>query len=179
VFGNGLGAMIAILTGARDQRLAGVVAANCPARIGDFLLTRARRALFAVAKLIAPVASLRISIDHFYDYEQLIDDPSWVSTIRRDPLIADARRLSAGTYRELLETWDGPQAAHELHTPLLVIQGRNDNLQPARQSRLVFEAAAGSVKRYELVDTGHLPHLEAPAMLAERLVEWMSGIGRP
>lgn len=185
LFGNSLGAMIAVLTGSRDRRLAGVVAANCPARIGDFLLTRARRTLFALAKLTAPVAPLRISIDHFYAYEQLIDDPSWVSTIRRDPLIADARRLSAGTYRELLETWDGPQAARELLAPLLVIQGRHDNLQPPRQSELVFEAARSRQSsvdgrtRYELVDTGHLPHLEAPAMLAERLVEWMSEVGRP
>jgi pimeloyl-ACP methyl ester carboxylesterase len=119
-------------------------------------------------------------IDHFYAYERLIDDPSWVSTIRRDPLIADARRLSAGTYRELLETWDGPQAARELRMPLLVIQGRNDHLQPPRQSELVFEAARsrdGST-RYELVETGHLPHLEAPGMLAERLVAWMSEITR-
>ena len=178
LFGNSLGAMIAVLTGSRDQRVSGVAAANCPARIGDFLLTRPRRALFAVAKLIAPLAPLRISIDHFYSYEQLIDDASWVSTIRGDPLIADARRLSARTYRELLETWDGRQAARELHTPLLVIQGRNDNLQPPRQSRLVFEAADGR-KRYELVDTGHLPHLEAPTGLARLLVEWTSEIGRP
>lgn len=182
LFGNSLGAMIAILTGTRDQRLAGVAAANCPARIGDFLLTRPRRALFAAAKLIAPVAPLRISIDHFYTYEQLIEDASWVSTIRHDPLITDARRLSAGTYRELLETWDGPRAARELHTPLLVIQGRNDNLQPAQQSRLVFEAAgslADGRARYELVNTGHLPHLEAPEMLAGKLIEWISEISRP
>lgn len=181
LFGNSLGAMIAILAGSRDQRVVGVVAANCPARIGDFLLTRPRRALFAVAKLIAPVAPLRISIDHFYAYEQLIDDPSWVATIRRDPLVADARRLSVPTYRQLLETWDGPQAARKLRIPLLVIQGRNDKLQPPRQAELVFEAAPSDnrTKRYELVDTGHLPHLEAPAMLAERLVEWTSEISRP
>ncbi|MGZ5320198.1 MAG: alpha/beta hydrolase [Solirubrobacterales bacterium] len=49
LFGNSLGAMIAILTGARDDRPLGVVAANTPARIGDFLLTRPRRALFALA----------------------------------------------------------------------------------------------------------------------------------
>jgi fermentation-respiration switch protein FrsA (DUF1100 family) len=135
----------------------------------------------AVAKLLAPVAPLRIGIDHV-TYEQLIDDPFGVSTIRRDPLISDARRLSAGTYRELLETWDGVRAAREVRAPLLVIQGRNDNLQPPRQSELVFEAAGGRTDgrtRYEPVDTGHLPHLEAPTMLAGMLVEWMSEISRP
>jgi len=104
LFGNSLGAMVAILAGARDARPSTVIAANCPAHTGDFLLTRPRRALFAVMKLTGPVAPLRLSVDHFIAYRQLIDDPSWVATMQRDPLIADARRLSAGTLRELLET---------------------------------------------------------------------------
>jgi alpha-beta hydrolase superfamily lysophospholipase len=177
LFGNSLGAMVAILTGVRDDRLLGVVAANCPARIADFLLTRPRRALFSLAKLIGPFAPMRISVDHFYSYEQLIDDRSWVSTIQRDPLIADARRLSVTTFRTLLETWNGPEAARELHEPLLVIQGGNDHLQPPKQSQLVFEAA-NDPKKYEVVDTGHLPHLEAPKMLAGLLIEWFSGLTR-
>jgi alpha-beta hydrolase superfamily lysophospholipase len=175
LYGNSLGAMVAILTGARDDRPLGVAAADCPARIGDFLLTRPRRALFALAKLISPVVPLRISVDRFYDYEQLIDDPSWTSAIRRDPLIAAARRLSVPAFRALLETWDGAQAARELHTPLLVIQGRNDRLQPPRQSQLIFEAA-NEPKRHEVVATGHLPHLEAPEMLAQLLIGWVSDL---
>ena len=177
LFGNSLGAMIAILTAARDERPLGVIAANTPAHIGDFLLTRPRRALFALAKLIGPVAPLRLSVDHFYSYEQLIDDPSWVATIRRDPLIADARRLSVRTLRALLETWNGTEAARKLHKPLLVIQGRNDHMQPPHQSQLVFEAA-NDPKQHELIDTGHLPHLEAPTMLAELLAAWLSGTNR-
>lgn len=177
LYGNSLGAMVAILTGARDDRPLGVVAANGPARIADFLLTRPRRALFALAKLISPVVPLRISVDHFYDYEQLIDDPSWVSAIRADPLIADARRLSVPAFRALLETWDGPRAVRELHMPLLVIQGRNDRLQPPRQSQLLFEAAS-EPKSHEVVATGHLPHLEAPEMLARLLIGWASDLDR-
>jgi alpha-beta hydrolase superfamily lysophospholipase len=177
LFGNSLGAMVAILTGVRDDRLHGVAAANCPARIADFLLTRPRRALFSLAKLIGPFAPMRISVDHFYSYEQLIDDRSWVSTIQRDPLIADARRLSVTTLRTLLEAWNGPEAARELHKPLLVIQGQNDHLQPPKQSQLVFEVANGP-KKYEVLDTGHLPHLEAPKMIAGVLIEWFSGLTR-
>jgi alpha-beta hydrolase superfamily lysophospholipase len=177
LFGNSLGAMVAILTGVRDDRLLGVVAANCPARIADILLTRPRRALFSLAKFIGPFAPMRISVDHFYSYEQLIDDRSWVSAIKRDPLIADARRLSVTTLRTLLETWNGPEAARELHKPLLVIQGQNDHLQPPKQSQLVFEAA-NDPKKYEVLDAGHLPHLEAPKMLAGVLIEWFSGLTR-
>ena len=56
-----------------------------------------------------------------------------------------------------------------------VIQGQNDHLQPPRESELVFEAA-NNPKQYQLVDTGHLPQLEAPAMLAGLLSEWLSQI---
>lgn len=178
LFGNSLGAMIAIMTGARDERVVGVAAANTPARATEWALTTPyRRALFALLQLIAPVAPIRISVNPFLKYEQLIDDPAWLSVIRRDPLITDARRLSAPTLRALLQTWDGTEATRVLHKPLLVIQGRNDHLQPPRQSELVYDAA-NEPKQYELVDTGHLPHLEAPTMLAEILSVWLCDISR-
>lgn len=82
------------------------------------------------------------------------------------------------TLRDLLEGWNGPAAARQLHKPLLVIQGRNDHLQPPHESQLVFEAA-NDPKQYQLVGTGHLPHLEAPAMLAGLLTAWLSAAGRP
>ncbi|WP_158243943.1 alpha/beta hydrolase [Mycobacterium sp. 4858] len=178
LFGNSLGAMIAIMAGARDERVIGVAAANTPARATEWALsTPYRRALFALLQLFAPVAPIRISVNPFLKYEQLIDDPAWLSVIRRDPLIPDARRLSAPALRALLQTWDGTEAVRGLHKPLLVIQGRNDHLQPPRQSELVY-AAANEPKQYKLVDTGHLPHLEAPAMLAEILSPWLSDISR-
>lgn len=177
LFGNSLGAMVAILTATNDDRVLGVAAANCPARIADFLLTRTRRALFALAKLVASLAPIRISVNHFYSYDQLIDDRSWVSTFERDPLIADARRLSVTTFTTLLEHWDGPSAISRLHKPLLLIQGRNDHMQPPRQSQLLFEAA-NNPKKYEVVETGHLPHLEDPKTLAGLLIDWFSGLTR-
>jgi alpha-beta hydrolase superfamily lysophospholipase len=176
LFGNSLGAMVAIMAGARDDRVAGVVAANCPARIGDFLLTGPRRMLFAVVKLVEPLLPVRISVNRFYAYEQLIDDDAWIATIRGDPLVADARRLSVRTLRSLLDGWDGPRAVRRLREPLLVVQGRRDRLQPPEQSRLVFEAAVGP-KRLAQVGTGHLPHLEAPAIVATAMSEWLSEIG--
>ena len=127
--------------------------------------------LFALAKLVARFAPLRFSVDHFYSYEQLIADRSWISAIRRDELIGAARRLSIGTYQSLLDQWDGRAAVRRLHTPLLVVQGRNDQLQPPQQSELLV-AAANDPKEYLLVDTGHLPHLEDPTMLGGQLLHW-------
>jgi pimeloyl-ACP methyl ester carboxylesterase len=96
-----------------------------------------------------------------------------VERFERDATITDARRLSMLTYRTLLEDWDGCSAASRLHKPLLVIQGRNDRMQPPQQSRLVYEAAR-EPKRYELLETGHLPHLDDPKGVAELLVDWFS-----
>lgn len=178
LFGNSLGAMVAILTATHDGRPLGVAAANTPARAGDFLLSPPRRVLYELLKLAEPVVAPRVSVNHFIPYERLIDDPAWVATIRHDRLISDARRFRVRTYRDLLETWDGPRAVRALHKPLLVLQGRNDRMQPPEQSRLIAEAA-NDPKHLELLDTGHLPHLEAPDAVARVLTEWLSTIPRP
>lgn len=177
LFGNSLGAMVAILAATDDGRPLAVAAANAPARAGDFLLTPTRRLLYGLLRRAEPVLRPRISVNHFIPYEHLIGDPAWLSTIRHDPLIEDSRRFSARTYRDLLETWDGPQAVRALHKPVLVLQGRNDQMQPPDQSRLIMDAA-NEPKRFELLDTGHLPHLEDPATVARLLAEWLSTISR-
>ncbi len=123
VFGNSLGAMIAIQVATADPRVRGVVASNCPAHLADFLLTTPRRML-----------------------------------------------LTIGTYRSLLD-WDGPTAVHALHRPILVIQGRTDHLQPAEQSQILFDAA-NDPSEHQLVETGHLPHLENTGLNTKRLVDW-------
>lgn len=177
LFGNSLGAMVAILTASHDARPLAVAAANAPAHAADFLLTRPRRVLYTMLKHLDPLVAPRVSVNHFLPYQNLINDPEWVATFRGDPMITDARRFSVRTYRELLETWDGPDAVRLLHKPLLVIQGRNDRMQPPRQSELIFRAAH-QPKRYELLDTGHLPHLEAPALLTDLLTRWLSTLPR-
>ncbi len=177
LFGNSLGAMVGILAGAEDHRVRSVVASNCPARIADFLLTRPRRMLFAIAKAAAFFVPLRFSVNHFYSYDQLIADQSWISTIEHDALIASARRLSVPTYRTLLEYWDGAAAVTALHKPLLLIQGRNDQLQPPRQSQLLYDAA-NDPREYLLLDTGHLPHLEDTGTVGGVLVDWFARTAR-
>jgi len=177
LFGNSLGAMVAILTGTVDERVDGVVAANSPAHAAEFLLTPPRRVLYALLKLIEPVAQLRVSANHYIHYEQLTNDSDLVATIRGDRLITEARRLSVRTYRDLLQTWDGPQAASRLHKPLLVLQGSHDGMQPPEQSELVY-AAANEPKQYELLDTGHLPHLDSPDMLSTVIIAWAAKLDR-
>ena len=132
--GNSPGAMIAIQVATADPRVRGVVASNCPAHIADFLLTTPRQMLLTLPRPLQMVPAVRISVDHFYSYEQLINGRASVTRIRTDPTFTAARRLSIGTYRSLLDR-NGPGAVHALHRPLLVIQGRTDRLQPAEQSR--------------------------------------------
>lgn len=84
---------------------------------------------------------LRISVNRFYSYDQLIADRGWIATIEHDALVAGARRLSVPTYRTLLEDWNGTAAVAALHKPLLLIQGRNDEFHPPEQSQFLYDAA--------------------------------------
>jgi pimeloyl-ACP methyl ester carboxylesterase len=172
VFGNSLGGMVSMSAAVDDPRIAAVAVSNCPARIADFLMTPARRLLLGLAEAVAPILPFRISVNNFYSYEQLIDDPIWVQRIRADELITDARRLSIKAFQSLIEDWDGEAMARRLRTPLLVLQGDRDALQPASQSDLIY-AAAHEPKRLIRLDTGHLPNLEKPDLLAKSLTDWL------
>ena len=175
LFGNSLGAMVAIATAGVDDRPASVVASNAPARLGDFLLTPFRRVVFAAVKPIASAVPLRISVNHFYSYEQLIDDDAWIDAIKHDPLISDARRLTVDTYRNLLDDWDGEASIGLLRCPVLVVHGELDNLQPSNQAEMLF-AAAHEPKQRLALQCGHLPHLERPTEVADRVAAWVFGL---
>ena len=173
--GNSLGGMIAILAGERDPNIDSVVASNTPAHVADFLLTRPRRLLYRLALPFSRLVPIRISVDHFYAYEQLTDNPAWVERINRDAMIARARQLSMPTYRELLDTWDGPAAIHRLHRPVLLIHGNRDRLQPAAQTEQLY-TAANEPKAHRAIDAGHLPHLDATADFADLVSGWLERI---
>jgi pimeloyl-ACP methyl ester carboxylesterase len=173
VFGNSLGAMIGILAAAGDERISGVIAANAPARAAEWALTRPRRTLFTALKLITPVVPVRVSVNHFLPYQRLIDDPTWLAVFRGDRLIRDARRLGVTALTALLDDWDGVRAVTGLHTPLLILQGRHDHLQPPQQGDLLA-AAAHPGTQYQQIDTGHLPHLQAPDLLTGLILDWIT-----
>jgi pimeloyl-ACP methyl ester carboxylesterase len=175
LFGNSLGAMVAIATAGVDDRPDSVVASNAAARLGDFLLTPWRRVLFAAVKPMARVVPLRISLNHFYSYEQLINDSAWIDTIRHDPLVSDARRLTVPTYRDLLEDWNGETSIGLLRCPVLVVHGELDKFQPSNQAEMLF-AAAHQPKQRLALQSGHLPHLERPTEVADHLAAWVFGL---
>lgn len=176
LLGNSLGAMVAIATASADPRVAAVVASNCPAHVADFLMTPMRRALFAVAKVITILWPLRLSVDHFYSYSDLIDDAELVGRISRDEAVLDARRLSVASYRAFIDEWDGTREVAKLTKPLLLVQGSRDRLQPPEQTDLLF-ASANEPKELLRLDTGHLPNLERPDLLAQSVLDWLSRTG--
>lgn len=173
VFGNSLGAMTGILAATQDERISSVVASNCPARLADFMLTPLRTVLYRAAKVVGLALPLRISVNHFYAYEQLIADARWLETIRSDARITEARRLSLAAYQSLLEEWDAATMVEKLGKPLLIVQGRNDALQPVSESERIYEAAKPP-RELALLDTGHLPNLEAPEALGRLLSDWFA-----
>ncbi len=173
--GNSLGGMIAILAGERDPHIESVVASNAPAHVADFLLTRPRRLLYRIALPLSRIVPMRISVNHFYAYEQLTDNPDWAGRIRRDATITRARRLSMLTYRELLDTWDGPDAIHRLHRPVLLIQGNHDRFQPPAQTDQLY-TAANEPKAHRAIEAGHLPHLDATSEFADLVTGWLERI---
>ncbi|MGB8862094.1 MAG: alpha/beta fold hydrolase, partial [Ilumatobacteraceae bacterium] len=115
VVGNSLGGMVAVLAGVRDPEIASVVAVNTPAHVAEFLLNGPRRVLYSVALKASKLVSIRISVNHFYRYEDLTINAALTERVRRDHTITNARRLAIPTYRELLDTWDGPAMVRDLH----------------------------------------------------------------
>lgn len=88
-------------------------------------------------------------------------------------VIAEARRLRVTAYRALLDDWDGRRAVADLDKPLLLIQGRNDELQPPDQgTRLLAAADKDAVLAF--IDAGHLPHLEDTEALGSVVTDWLS-----
>lgn len=172
VLGNSLGAMVAVATANVEPRVAAVVASNCPARVGDFLMNRPRRALLALAEVVSRAYPLRVSVDHFYSYADLIDDPRLVERIAGDPAIRRARRLSVAAYRALVD-WDGAREVAKLGKPLLLVQGTRDRLQPAQQTDALF-AAAREPKARVCLDAGHVPTLERPDALVDEVLGWLT-----
>jgi pimeloyl-ACP methyl ester carboxylesterase len=78
-----------------------------------------------------------------------------------------------GAYRALLDDWDGRRAVADLHKPLLLVQGRNDEFQPPNQGERLL-AAADKDAELAFIDTGHLPHLEDTEALGSVMTDWLS-----
>lgn len=172
IFGNSLGAIVAVFAAAQDQRIKSIAASGCPTKTAAFLLTPFRKLLLFIAGGLARFIPFRISMNNFYYYDQLIDNPDWIKKIESDQLIPDARRIGITTYKKALE-WDATKIISNVTIPILVLQGKRDKLQPISQSEMLYNAA-NEPKEFKLLDTGHLPHMENPELISKILIEWFN-----
>jgi pimeloyl-ACP methyl ester carboxylesterase len=170
VFGNSLGAIVGVHLAARTPKVESLVASGCPTRVSDFAASGFRKGLLAALQAIATVAPVRLSVNHFIPYHRILRDPRIIEQVGRDPLVSDARRFAPSTYADMLE-WNALGAVAEVKVPLLVLYARHDRFQPPGQSTLLFDAARCE-KEIRGLDTGHVPDLEAPELLAPILLEW-------
>lgn len=168
IFGNSLGATVAVFAAAVDQRIKSIVASNCATKPSIELFNPFRKALLSViSKLPLPI---RINVNYFIPYSLILSDQTLVLKIKQDAKITDARKFNAATYMEMYH-WDATQIIKNVHVPILILQGKNDRLQSINQSTMLYEAA-NEPKKMELIHSGHVPNLENPDQLSKILIEW-------
>jgi pimeloyl-ACP methyl ester carboxylesterase len=170
VFGNSLGAIVGVHLAARSPQVESLVASSCPTRVADFAVTPFRRRLLDLLRAIDTLAAIRVSVNHFIPYRRILLDPAAIDRVRRDPLVADARRLTPSTYEDMFG-WNALGAVEKMRIPLLVLCATRDGLQPAEQSTMLFDAARCE-KELRGIASGHVPNLDAPGLLAPILLEW-------
>jgi len=170
VFGNSLGAIVGVYLATRNSKVESVVASNCPTRVADFGVTKFRKTLLAFMKALAAFVPIRVSVNHFIPYDRILRSQRIMEQVRGDPLIADARRFAPSTYADMFE-WNALDIIKNVRVPLLVLYALQDGLQSPEQSTLLFDAASCE-KEMRAIDTGHVPDLEDPALLAPILKDW-------
>jgi pimeloyl-ACP methyl ester carboxylesterase len=170
VFGNSLGAIVAVLMAADEPRVRSVVASGCPTRTADFAMTPMRRILLMLLDAITRFVPFRLSVNLFIPYRLIIKDSAIIRRIQSDPRISNARRFTTETYKDIFQ-WNALEAAARLNSPILVLQAKRDQLQPASQSQMLFDAIHCE-KALEFIDSSHVPNLDNPHLLAEIVLRW-------
>lgn len=171
VYGNSLGAIVGIYLVLRASAVVGsLVASGCPTRVADFAVTRFRRVLLRTLLAADKLAPIRISVNPFIPYTRILRYPEVIGRVRKDRWIADARRLSPGTYSDMF-AWDALEPASRISIPTLVLFAGQDRLQPVEQSTMLHEALRCQ-KELRGLDTGHVPNLEDPDRVAPILLDW-------
>lgn len=173
IFGNSLGAIVAVFAASQDSRIKSIVASGCPTITADFLLTRFRKILLFIASHCPYLFPSKLSVNYFIPYTKILSNPVLIRKIENDPLIPEARKLAVTTYKRILE-WNATKVAKKVNVPLLVLQSKGDKLQPINQSEILYNVA-NEPKELKLIDTaGHLPHLENPELTTKILIEWFN-----
>lgn len=193
IIGHGWGAFAAYGASALEpRRWSRLVALSSPptrALIPSFLDYEQLRRSFYQFVFQTPLAEAAVAHDDFAFIKRLWHD--W--TADYDPRtdiahvlesLADQANLSAaiGYYRGIFDVYPPAsqysrirhRAAGVPHLPVLYLHGRLDGClgaEPAENARAVFSADS----EVEVLDeVGHFPHLERPAAVNRRILEWLA-----
>jgi len=176
VFGNSLGATVAVYTAAEDNenKIKSLIASNCATRPVDFGLTTTFRKVFLnLYDLLSKIIPFRVSVDYFIPLKIILSDKKIIQSIANDALVSDARKFAVSTYKDMF-SWDATKIANKIDIPVLVMtQKVKDELQTNNQSILLFEALK-EPKELIQIDTGHVPDIENPELVCKILVDWFN-----
>lgn len=177
LYGNSLGAVVAIAVAAKynqDKKIKAIISANCATKIADFALNPFRRFLIVICSAIFKLVHFRVSVNYFIPYSLIIKDKKIIKNIKRDKTVTEARKFAISTYLDIFR-WDMTKLVPNINAPILILQGKEDRLQPINQATMLFDAAV-EPKKMILIETEHVPNLENPEYLSKIVVEWLKDI---
>lgn len=176
VYGNSLGANVAVslLANTPEGTIHGVVAANCATRPIEFGMNPFRRVLLFLGNIVFRLVPFRLSVNRFIPYTKILTDKNIIKKIKEDKSISSARKFAISTYNDMF-SWDMTKIVSLVRVPILVIQGKQDGLQSPSQSTMLYDAA-NEPKEIALIETGHLPNLENPELLADLVISWLQKV---
>ena len=189
VVGNSLGGYAALAAGAAlKQQCAGVVLLNAAGPFSSEQkppqgFAAIARKTIASALLQSPVlqrlifenlrrpATIRRTLNQVYVDKTNVDD-FLIEAIRRPSLDPGA----FGVFRTVFDFPKGEPLDHlfaELHAPLLLLWGIRDPWINAVGRRALFQSYAPSATTEVVLEAGHCPHDEQPAVVNKELLQWL------
>jgi pimeloyl-ACP methyl ester carboxylesterase len=170
IFGNSLGAIAGVYAAAQDRQIKSLAVAGCPTVPAEFLLTPSNKLLIKIFNLFSYLVSFTVSVKHFIPYHKLFTGSDNIKKVKKDPLTKQARSISPFSYNKAAQ-WDGRGSVKEIKAALLVIHGKKDRIIPKEQSEILYQQA-NRPKEFKLINTGHMPAMENPDILASTLKDW-------
>lgn len=134
----------------------------------------------------APVSGLVLLAPHvFVEEETLTGIRMAVEDYREGELAArlrtvhDAADVMFGRWSRLwlspgFRDWSIEDLLPEIDRPVLLIQGAEDQYGTLRQLDAIERQVAGDVRRLELPDCGHFPHLERPGAVLDTVTNFLA-----
>lgn len=175
LYGNSLGAVVAIAVSAKynqDKKIKAIISANCATKIADFALNPSRRFLIVICSGVFKIFHFRVSVNYFIPYTLIIKDKKIIENIKRDKTITEARKFAISTYLDMF-SWDMTKLVPNINAPILILQGKEDRLQPRKQATMLFDAAV-EPKEMIFTETEHVPNLENPKYISELVIKWLN-----